>query len=474
VLSADFGKRICRPVRSFLNNATIRTALLLVSLTHAAPHLWGEVASCNVKSNAFEGFQAYQLQNGLLSLWVVPDFGGRILQCQLDGHSFFYRGPTNLGQVTTEATNSTPTNSRSISGGDVLGLAPVGQETKTQWSGAEMSVLDTGKYEGQIIEQSSSLAAVSVTGSKDPVTGIQFKRTVSLYAGGTQVRMDCWMKNTGTRSCRWSLSARTGFDVSKALETTQGSNNFLVFASLRPGADADAAWSLLPAQATEWPFQIGVTSGLLAAKFEPRLARLGLAAADGWLAMLDTAHNYCFVQRFTAVNGARYPDRLPAAFWFNGPGELNLNGKLFLNPECATPVPPYLETQIFSPLVALDPGQDYHFQIDWYATRCPAPLVSFTPAGVIHQPVRLSKSEPLYQLSGVLGVFFQGHLEAVIKAKDGSILSRENLGAVDPRRVCILDQTLDLPDPARKLHLILLDEDQTHRGTLAELEITNR
>jgi hypothetical protein len=460
-------------MRSFLDIARIRTVLLLLSLAHSVPCLWGEVASCNIKSAAFEGSQAYQLQNGLISLWVAPDLGGRILQCQLDGHSFFYRGPTNLGQIAAEATNPALTNAPSVSGGDVLGLAPVGLETKHQWSGAEASVLDTGKYEGQIIEDTPSLAAISVTSAKDPMTGMQFKRTVSLYAGGSQVRMDCWMKNTGARSCRWSLSARTGFDASNALDTHQASSNLMVYASLRPGADADAAWSVLPAQDTDLPFQIEVTSSLLAATFEPRLARLGLPVADGWLAVHDRTNNYCFVQRFTTVHGARYPDRLPAAFWFNGPGELNLNGKPYRNLEGPTPVIPYLETQIFSPLVTLDSGQDYHFQVDWYATRCPAPLLGFTPAGVIHRPVRLSKNEQSYQLSGVLGVFFQGHLEAIIKGKDGSILSRENLGAVDPRRVCVLDQTLEVPNSARKLHLILLDEDQTHRGTLAELEVAN-
>jgi len=131
-----------------------------------------------------------------------------------------------------------------------------------------------------------------------------------------------------------------------------------------------------------------------------------------------------------------------------------------------------MEAEVLSPLVELQPQQEYHFQIDWFATRCPKPVVDVTSAGAVHQRLRLSRQEGQIRLEGVFGVFFPGQAQATVSDALGNVLAREDLGPVSPTRVFRLAKAFSLPAAAARVSVSVLDAAGDNRGWLGNVNVS--
>ena len=67
-----------------------------------------------------------------------------------------------------------------------------------------------------------------------------------------------------------------------------------------------------------------------------------------------------------------------------------------------------MESEILSPLADLQPGEEYRFTIDWFAMRCPRPVLEVTSAGAVNQHLTANRHSGQLKLEGVFGVFFKG------------------------------------------------------------------
>ena len=47
----------------------------------------------------YKGWSVYELSNGILSLMIAPDLGGRAIQLQLGDQEFFFVNPALAGKV---------------------------------------------------------------------------------------------------------------------------------------------------------------------------------------------------------------------------------------------------------------------------------------------------------------------------------------------------------------------------------------
>jgi len=87
---------------------------------------------CSLRKVNFEGWEAYELANGLVQIFVVPQIGGRIIQMRLGNQPFFYINPRLRGQVFPPE-QSGPDSGWKNYGGSKVWPAPQGWSSDDEW-----------------------------------------------------------------------------------------------------------------------------------------------------------------------------------------------------------------------------------------------------------------------------------------------------------------------------------------------------
>lgn len=426
-------------------------------------------ASCQVEQAEHRGWKSLKLSNALVSLHVVPDIGGRVIQFQLADHPFFFVNNELAGKVFPPDENGGGKGGWKNYGGSKLWPAPQGWENDAQWPGPPDPVLDGGAYRGAITTREAGHVAVTVTSPPDARTGIQLARTISLFAGGTQVRHECVMKNISRRAVRWSIWEVVQHDAADPREPAKFNADFWAYCPLNPHSAHLKGFAPMFGQATHASWRPDYERGLLAVKHDHRVGKVGLDSTAGWLAVVNGQSDHCFIARFTHFATAPYPDHASVEFWLNGAGEFIINGTTFTNAPDPKETPYLMESEILSPLTDLQPGEEYRFTIDWFATRCPKPVVDVTPAGAVNQRLTATVQAGQVRLEGSFGVFFNGQAEAVFKDAFGNVVGRESLGPVEPNQVLRLAKQFRLPEKAFRVSVILLDAAGQNRGVLGNV-----
>lgn len=446
-----------------------RVLLAVAALVLAAPPAQTASAPAIVEQTTYRGWNAYKLSNGLVTLYVVPDIGGRVIQYELAGHPFLFVNPALAGRVFPPEENGGGKGGWKNYGGSKLWPAPQGWERDDQWPGPPDPVLDGGVYRGEITRVEAGQAAVTVTSPADPRTGVQLARTITLAPGGTQVRHECVMRNISRRPVRWAIWEVVQQEAADPEDPEKFNNDLWAYCPLNPQSVHPKGFTPLYGQVTHPSWRPDYERGLMTVRYDYRVGKVGLDSRAGWLAVVNGRTDHCFVARFHWSEGTPYPDNSSVEFWLNGAGEFILNGVVLTNAPNRLETPYLMESEVLGPLVELQPGHETRFQIDWFATRCPRPVVEVTAAGAVHQPLRWIAGPDQATIDGVFGVFYEGHAEAVIVDPLGNVLGREDCGPVTPAQVFRLNRRLTVPPSAARLSLRLVDAEGANRGTLGGL-----
>jgi hypothetical protein len=116
-----------------------------VALSEAARLCLEKVENMTWKRVPYLGWNALEWVGADISLRVVPELGGRIMNYQLGDHSFLWVNPLLAGSTPTP-TRLAPDGGWLNWGGDKIWIAPQGWESETQWPGPPDPVLDGGAY----------------------------------------------------------------------------------------------------------------------------------------------------------------------------------------------------------------------------------------------------------------------------------------------------------------------------------------
>ncbi len=450
---------------NFIRCSSLLT-MLLNSDTGRATGGFAALGECALNATQYRGWNGYQLTNGLVAVYIIPDIGGRVIQYQLAGHDYFFVNPLTTGKVFPPEENGGGNGGWKNYGGDKLWPAPQGWENDQQWPGPPDPVLDGGKYSAAIVRQTAEEVAVRLTSPPDPRTGIQFSRTVTLSRGTTRVRVESTMKNISQRPVRWSIWEVIQQDTADPSSPGQFNPDFWAYCPLNPQSRYAQGYYPIFGQVGHPSYQPDPEHGLLGVRYDYRVGKVGLDSHGGWLTTVNGKSDHCFVARFPYFPKADYPDGASVEFWLNGAGEFILNRVPIVNPADPQQTPYLMETEILSPLAELQPGEDYHFNVDWFATRCPRPVVDVVPAGAINRRLLASVRGRQVRVEGVFGVFMPGHAEATFYTRDGTVAGKSDLGRVEPNQVFRLASELPLPENAFRVSVAVIDSEGQNHGWL--------
>jgi hypothetical protein len=422
-------------------------------------------ASCRVQPIGYMGWQAQQVSNPWVKLIFVPQNGGRLMQVIFDGHPFLFINQRYAGKYFP------PSSSEWFNyGGDKLWVLPEGNEDEKHWAG-NSDLLDDGPFDFKVISQGQR-CEISLTGPADPQTGLQFMRTVSLDVDSPLIKFHAVMKNASGHPIEWSMQSVSQYDTADAKDSTHHNKNFWAFSRVNSSSSYLNQYHVKFGPAENSAAQVR-ENGLFALHYVPLAAELWLDSKDGWLAVVDGDTRYAMVERFRYDDTKAYPGKASVIFWTNG---LQLrqqpDGTTTFGSDEAPPAI-YMEAEVNSPMVRLDPGESYHFDTEWFPTRADSNFQGVTDAGVILRSLHAVQNAAgnKITLTGAFGVFFSGKLVAHLYDTRGRPIGTRSLDHVDPRNPILLQVAVNDPGQTGRISLHLEDLNGLDRGALGEVGI---
>ena len=175
------------------------------------------------------------------------------------------------------------------------------------------------------------------------------------------------------------------------------------------------------------------------------------------------------IERFHFDPAATYPGKATVIFYKNGPSvEFDETGKPKLSEDGQQKEPYYMEAELNSPLVTLEPGANYAFDTTWFPLRTGADVLRVTEAGIVTSKLQVSGSKEHIGLKGTFGVVIPGHLQLRLYTRSGRDAKNLMLDAVSPQKQVTLDQDIPVDFAVSRVSLHLLDDDGKDWGMIDE------
>ena len=443
----------------------ILTALFLLTTPFASGA--DTTPPCSLERTTYKGWKAFRLTNGLVTLTITPAIGGRAIQYELGAHAYFFVNPELAGKVLPREQNDRGRVWANY-GGDKDWLGPQGFDTAEQWAGPPDYAIDGSPFAAEVVRNNGEEVSVRVTSPPDGRSGLQLSRVYHIERGSTRARVEHSMKNISGRNVRWGFQEVTQSDTADPAEPRQPNPEIWVYCPTNPRSRFPKGYIPQYGEVTSAAYHV-LSNSLFGLRYLYEALQVGVDSEDGWLAVSNGKTQHAFVERFCYVPGADYPDQCTLEFWLNGPGrhtQLDPAGPTAANPR---ETPYYLETEIISPYIVLRPGEEGSFETEWFAARCPRPVVSVTGAGVTSDPLAVRAETGGARLTGTFGVFYPGTAELSFKGRGGEELKLLPFGRVSPEEILRLDQKVEIPQGTRRISVTVRDAKGIERGELGNL-----
>jgi len=359
------------------------------------------------------------LANDLISLKIVPDIGGRIMNFSLEDYQYLLVNDE-LENTIPPAARVAPDGSWLNYGGDKLWVAPQGKKGPEQWPGPPDPVLDGGPYEAAVVETADGRpTAIELRSGKTASSGVQLSRTIRIFNNTSRVSFEAHMLNVDTIPRRWGIWAHT--QLNGRNRNGEGHNpNYFAYCPLNPESVHSKGYWIMFGPEDNPSFRRDDRNGFVIVQYLRKIGKIGVDSAAGWVAVVDGTAGYVFVQRFTHLQGREYPDKATVEFWADGyrpvPEGQSATGQKD---------PGYgLESELIGPYESLEPGESASFRYDWYAAAIGGNyrIWDCNPWAVTCSRLTGGFVEDKVKLSGRFGVFYKGRIELIARDKAGSIV----------------------------------------------------
>ncbi len=416
----------------------------------------------------YMGWNAFRLTNGLITLYVTPDIGGRAIQVQLGDQEYFFVNQELAGKALPAEQNNLKTGWANY-GGDKVWPGPEGWMSDEEWPSVPYHILDGSKWDAEAVSNTASEVSVRVTSPEDPWTGIQLIRTYHVYAGTTRIKVDQTMRNISRRQVRWGLWHLVQHDAADAGDRSKPNPELYMYVPLNRHSIYPEGYYKIFGDAKHPSYELVDNGRMLRIRYLYRVGKIGADSNAGWYAVVNGQKNICLIENFQFFPGKEYPDGSSVESWNDGPGTISRGPFDQVLPDDPKKTPYFFESEVLSPYATLEPGEEYSFPIYWSPTRAPNPIREAVWAGAVSESLAATLGDAGATLKGVFGVFVPGTLEAVFYSSVGEELSRLTLQAVDPREVVRLEKSIPVPPGAFRVSIRVLDSDGENHGYLGNV-----
>jgi hypothetical protein len=421
---------------------------------------------CKIEATTFDGWKAEQITNQWVTVTIVPQLGGRVMQVTLGGHPYLFVNSRFKGQYFPPSEASAK--GRWINyGGDKIWPLPEGTQDEQHWPGPISDNLDDGEYAFKIVSQGAQCTA-ELAGPPDDRTGLQYSRQISLTSDSPEISFRSVMKNTSAHPIQWSMQTVSQYDTADAKNAASYNHDFWAFTPINEHSAYAGYYQVRSGLSNDPSFS--VKDSVFTLHWIDLQSEVWIDSPGDWVAVVDGAAQYAMIERFSYQKGAEYPGDASVIFYKNGvPPER----KKAANSQ-STPVDPdevllYMEAELNSPLVRLAPGSIYTMETNWFPVRATRNFKTVTDAGIVCEPLQAVAKQTGVQLSGSFGVFFSGKLTAQVYDSAGLLTVSLPIQDVSPADLITLEKEVAVPPNSSWLSLHLIDRQGEDRGSLGEV-----
>ena len=427
-----------------------------------------------VEQTQYRKWNVYKLSNGLVTLFIAPDIGGRAIQLQLGEHEFFFVNKDLEGKVLPESENNLQAGWANYCG-DKVWPGPEGWMNDDEWVSVPYYILDGTRYQAEVVVSSPAEVAVRVTSPKDPRTGVQFTRTFHVYADTTRIKVDQVMRNISRREVRWGVWHLIQNDAADANDPTKPNPDLYMYIPLNPHSKYPDGYYKPYGDARHPSYEVIDNGHMLKVHYLYKVCKAAADSSAGWYAVVNGQKSIGLVENFQFFSGQEYPDGASVETWNDGPGTISRGPFDQILPDDPKKTPYFLESEGMSPYATLQPGEEYSYPVFWSPTRVSNPITGNpTSGGIASEGFAAKLHGPSVTLTGAFGVFSPGTLQADFFSPMGEELGHVTLQSVDPREVVRLDKTIPCPANAFRVSLSARDRDGENRGFLGNVILRPR
>jgi hypothetical protein len=439
-------------------------------LVFCVPALFGQggpSAKCGIENVDYAGWKAVQMTNPWVKLTIVPQLGGRLMQVTFGEHDYLFVNQQLKGQYFPPEVSAAQRRWFNY-GGDKIWPMPEGNNDEQHWPGAAGEPLDDGGFGLQILSQDAA-CTVRLTGPPDPLIGQQYIRDISIGADSPAISFHAVMKNISGYPQVWSEQSVSQYNTADPQDPSQPNGDIWGFTPVNSRSVYLNSYHVRTGAASTPGY--AVRDGLFVVRASNAGGEVWIDSPGEWLAVVDGATQYTMVERFRYQRGPEYPGESTVIFYTTGQNRRNNAAP---GPESAPAAAPpraavhYMEAELNSPMVRLEPGETSAMDTQWFPTRMGSDLKTATYAGVVGQPLTATSSASGIALTGEFGAFFPGQLELRFYDRGGARLKTSVIQEATPLEIIRLQQTVQAPDGAVRVSLHLIDRQGLDRGPLAE------
>ena len=458
------------PVLRMARSVVFAMAWIAVAIpVSASAQSSGGSTPCRIESTTFEGWWAEQLSNRWVKLTIVPQLGGRLMQVTFDSHPYLFVNPKYKGQYFPPAEGADKGRWFNY-GGDKIWPMPEGRQDEHHWPGPISDMLDDGTYVLKRLSESPR-CTVRLDGPPDPKTGLEYSREISIRSDSPEIKFHAIMKNSSGHPIQWSMQSVTQYDTNDPQNPDSYNREFWAFTPANPHSKYLDRYHVRSGLADDPSYS--VKDDLFRLHWLPIQNEVWLDSTGGWLAVVNSMAHYAMVERFQYHAGAEYPGEATVIFYKNGAAlGLDDQGNPRLNSSDPDDPLRYMEAEINSPIVKLEPGASYSMDTDWFPVRMGNELSAVTTAGVMGTPFKATQSVQGILLTGSCGVFVPGTLEARLYDNRGEKIAVVPLQKVSPEDSVDLHQEIKAPRTTVRASIHLIDRQGNDRGPLGDAKVT--
>ena len=433
--------------------ASSRAALFITAIL-CALSAGTRAAQCGIRAVNYKGWNAQEIRNEWVALTIVPKLGGRLMQVAFGSHEYLFVNKRYEGKYFPPLAPDVLSTWYNY-GGDKIWPLPEGRKDDKHWPGPLADPLDDGDYAFSILSQ-GKVCRVRLDGPPDPRTGLQYSREIALEADSPKISFQAVMKNASAHPIEWSVQSVTQYNTADS-SGREANRNIWAFAAANEHSSFAGGYFVRSGSA---PAGLGIKNSLVTLNYSSDECELWFDTQGGWLAVADSATQYAMVERFHFEGGKEYPGKATIIFYMND-GDNTDENSLY-----------YMEAEVNSPMVPLEPGETCAMDTEWFPTRAGKDFLGVTDAGVIAEHLSVSGPPTGKRLTGKFGVFFPGRITAKFLNESAAPISEAKLKRATPRDMVKLDEKIVIPRDAKRVTLHLIDSRGRDRGVLDEIALS--
>ena len=263
--------------------------------------------SAKLEQTQYRNWNVYKLSNGLISLYVAPELGGRAIQLQLGDHEFFFVNKALEGKVLPESQNNLQAGWANY-GGDKVWPGPEGWMSDAEWVSIPYYILDGAAYQAEVATNTPAEVAIRVTSPQDPRTGTQFTRTFHVYADTTRIKVDQVMRNISRREIRWGIWHLIQNDAADANDPSKPNPDLYMYIPLNPHSKYPEGYYKPYGDARHPSYEVLPGGRMLKIHYLYRVCKAAADSSAGWYAVVNGQKNIGLVENFKYFPDQEYPD----------------------------------------------------------------------------------------------------------------------------------------------------------------------